>query len=543
MRPSVLTSLVASGILASLATFAPACSSNGLEDTDDSAIFGGQASGTEDDNVVLLVRDGKPLCTATLIAPGVLVTAQHCVGQAQSGQMVHAFEPAEITVRIGSKPGAKAAAVATKIYTPRLASAQSSPDAATPPPASGGAGDRASTEDARALTSMDVAAILVQSLDPSFDHIRPRKIRDRAIAEADAVTVVGWNATGSDVRLAGLERQKRSDVDVLADPTEQTSVSAPSDESITTTNKAREFVTESVACQGDDGAPAFDSTGNLAGVVAAVVGPCAAGSLSVFTDLGSQRSFLQGVLADVAKLACSADAKCGRAGTICDTSTFTCGEGCRLGSVTCGAGASCGSPSDTAGVAGVCRAGTTSANADGGVDPIDPEDEDAGPPFASEDGGSTSPGGPTAGCHDSTCGGSTSAPKICDAKTQACVAGCRVGASPSMCGPGSSCKAGAADPTAGTCVASNVSPPPTPTLAPPGRPTEEAEGQAGSGLSPSDDDGDGGAKKKKKKNAAQNGAGCAVTPGLTQAAARGNLVWLGIGAIVAFGRRRSQKKA
>lgn len=525
MRSSILAPLFALGLLSSLGGLTQACSANETEEEIEDALVKGEASGAADDNVVLLVRNGKAICTATLVAPGLLVTAQHCVGQHQSGKMTKTFDPAEITVRLGATPGEKAAAVATKIYTPRLAT---TPPTTTPPP---------TATDERSLASMDLAVILVQSLDTNFDKLRPRRMRDKAIAEADSVSVVGWNATGADVKLANLKRLKRTNVDVLADATQQTSVSAPSDATISTSNKVREFVTEAVACQGDDGAPAFDKDGNLAGIVAAVVGPCAAGSLSTFTDVGAHRSFIQGVITDIAKLGCSSDAKCAAAsaGTYCDTATFTCGQGCRVGSATCASGTVCAAPSETAGVVGACRTGTAttaeydagpSGSFDAGVEPtpIPTPSGDAGTATSNE------------GCKDATCGGTTTSPKVCDAKTQACVAGCRVGASPSMCGASADCKASATDPTIGTCAAASVTAPAAPTLSPPARPTEAASGQAGSGLSPSDDNGDGGAKKK-TKNAAKETGGCAVSPGMTSDAARGSMLWLGLGAVIALAAR------
>lgn len=536
MRLGLLASVLALG---GLGAFAIACSANEVEDdSSDDAIVGGQASGAEDDNVVLLVKDGKALCTATLVAQNVLVTAQHCVGKEQNGKIVDTFDPHTITVRIGGKPGAAAAAVATKIWTPRAAT-NTTPAAGQTTPGQTGQGGTPSptptaTDTVRSLASMDIAAILVQSLDPAFDKLKPRRVRDRAVVETETVNVVGWNANGASMPLAQLQRMKRANVDVLADPTQQRAVSAPSTDGIAVTNKAREFVTEAVACQGDDGAPAFDAQGALTGVVAAVVGPCAAGSLSVFTDIGSQKTFLQGVMAEIAKLECSSDAKCGGTGKICDTTTFTCQEGCRNRSVICSGGLTCLTPNAAAGVPGSCgsSAGSATVTDDGGA-PIDLP-TDAGAPVSRSDAGAG-----TAGCTDQGCGGTTASPKVCDAKTQACIAGCRVGASPSMCGTGYSCKAGSDSATVGTCVANVVTAPAPPDLTPPARPNEAAQGLAGSGLSPADDNGDGGAKGKAKAKDTKSG-GCSVTPGTTRAAGGGALAWLGLGlAISALRRRRS----
>lgn len=531
MRLGLLASVLALG---GLGAFAIACSSNEVEDdSSDDAIVGGQVSTAADDNVVLLVKDGKALCTATLVAPNVLVTAQHCVGKESNGKIVDTFDPHTITVRIGAKPGAAAAAVATKIWTPRAATT------ATPAAGqdtTGGAGQTggatpAATDTARSLASMDIAAILVQSLDPAFDKLKPRRIRDRAVAETETVNVVGWNANGTTVPLASLQRMTRANVDVLADPTQLKAVSAPSTDGIAVTNKAREFVTEAVACQGDDGAPAFDAQGALAGVVAAVVGPCAAGSLSVFTDIGSQKTFLQGVMGEIAKLACTADAKCGGAGKICNTSTFTCEDGCRNKSVLCSGGLTCLTPNAAAGVPGSCGASTGAPTVldDGGA-PIDLP-TDAGVKTSSGDAGAG-----TAGCTDQSCGGTTTSPKVCDAKTQACAAGCRVGASPSMCGPGYNCKAGADNATVGTCVAAVVTAPAPPDLTPPARPNEVAQGLAGSGLSPADDNGDGGAKGKAKATDKKAG-GCSTSPG-TSGAGAGGFGLLGLGLALSALRRR-----
>ena len=490
-----------------------ACSQAASEDegTEDELV-GGEASGAEDDNVLLLVKDGKPLCTATLVAPNVLVTAHHCLGIARNGRVATTFQPGEITVRLGGTPGEKAAAVVTKIWRPQVtepAAAGTTGGAATGgaagTPGTTGTGttptEPAATEGTR-MESADIAAVLVQPLDPAFDRLRPRRVRDRSISETETVRVVGWNANGPDGRIASLKRMKRSGVDVLADATQKTRVESPSDSAITVTNKAREFVTEAVACQGDDGAPAFDDQGNLVGLVAAVAGPCAAGSLSVFTDVVAQRSFITGVIAEMQRLECSTDAKCATAGRICDVATFKCADGCRTGSVTCATGQRCAAPSETAGVPGVCSTGsptTSSAGGDAGtvVTPIG-------------DGGASTPA--AASCTAQSCGGTTSAPKVCNAAKKECVAGCRVGASPGMCATGFDCKASAEDPTIGSCQAKAITAPAAPQLSPPARASEPAgSGGVSTGEdAPTSSAGADAGAKAKKKAAAKDEGGCTV---------------------------------
>src|SRR5690242_13830463 len=80
----------AAAVLSSIAAIVPGCASEAPSITGNERvgqaiqpIIRGTASGTEHDAVVVLttVRDGQRfrLCSATMVAPNLLITARHCV--------------------------------------------------------------------------------------------------------------------------------------------------------------------------------------------------------------------------------------------------------------------------------------------------------------------------------------------------------------------------------------------------------------------------------------------------------------------------------
>lgn len=394
---------------------------------DEAAIIGGNASGPEDDATVLLLEGGHAFCTATLIAPNVLLTALHCVAES-IGDKVGAPRQAEsIVVHVGSKRSTQSptiAAVGVKVILP----AEATPGSP--------------------IESRDIALLVVQSTDSAFDRLKPRKPRSAPVATGAKLTAVGWGHADQAAKAAGaelpLQRMRRSGVEVLSGSGTTTFVSSEvAGVEFGRANKRSELTMSSATCNGDSGGPAFDDEGAVAGVTALGVSvrghDCSEGSLSVYTDVSAFAPFIASGLVEANRFECLNDSAClnGGAGKICDTKTHACVEGCRIAGAACAGSIKCTAPSDVRGVVGACGAATPPVEP---ITPVDPLDPYAPPP----------PVVPTPQClKDSDCGGSALSPSVCAARV--CAPGCRVNAPGHPCGSGRVCAASPADPGVGSC--------------------------------------------------------------------------------------------
>ena len=67
------------------------------------AIIAGRESGIDQDAVVLLyLANRNQTCTGTMVAPNLLVTARHCVGEANDDGVVTDYAPADLRVFVGA---------------------------------------------------------------------------------------------------------------------------------------------------------------------------------------------------------------------------------------------------------------------------------------------------------------------------------------------------------------------------------------------------------------------------------------------------------
>jgi hypothetical protein len=67
------------------------------------AIIAGRESGADQDAVVLLYLTARnQTCTGTMVAPNLLVTARHCVGEAGDDGVVTDYSPGELAVFTGA---------------------------------------------------------------------------------------------------------------------------------------------------------------------------------------------------------------------------------------------------------------------------------------------------------------------------------------------------------------------------------------------------------------------------------------------------------
>lgn len=502
---SFLRTLTPVALLALCTASVVACSQSAESDVEDdgSEIINGEASGAEDDAVVALYRRGKPHCGATVVAENILVTALHCVSEIDtSGRMPmlgDRLKPSELSIRMGARPGPTSAASVSRIIVEDPLRMDSTP---TP------------------MSSNDIAILYVQPQNPAFSKIKPRKLATQPLQRGDTVTVVGYGGESEEDRLAGRtaqNREKREGVEILAAAGQKATIRAELDDGrmIGWSNKPREFTTATVACGGDSGGPAFDSAGNLVGIVSAVIGECVEGSLSIFTDIAAHGEFLRKAVQDVRTIGCLRDDQCGSttSGRICDVKTNRCMIGCRIGGNACESGKTCSAQGTTNGVIGICRGSSLA------TDESDPG-YDNGPYAPPSLPGITCPGNPlcptgaptTRECRqDSECKGvNGSKPRTCDVPMGRCLDGCRV-ATAGMCATGQACVAYQEDPLIGLCSIAQVPTPPVgqPAASPPVVQPEAIPQSTTPDVTIGSSDSDAGAKKKKNK-AKADGGGCSV---------------------------------
>lgn len=213
-------------------------------------IVGGIASGTEQDAVVVLARfeNGARvgLCTATLVAANLVVTARHCVSQTDaSAACASSGEPVVGALLHGDRPPASLAVFAV---TGGVA-----PDTTTDAAASA-RGKTLVVDSATTICNHDVAYVI---LDRSLTApIAP--VRLAPPAPADMLTAVGFGITEAGWLPAS--RMQRSDLALVgAGP-----MAFPDDARYGVGDA--EFLVGESACAGDSGSPALASSGAIVGV-------------------------------------------------------------------------------------------------------------------------------------------------------------------------------------------------------------------------------------------------------------------------------------
>ena len=211
----------------------------------------GVADRNRDPAVVAIDIAGEALCTGSLIAPNVVLTARHCVSEtteqvacpARSPQIQGNRAPSTLTILGGDDAeSARELAKGKAIVTP-------------------------SSDE---LCNEDIALI---QLDRDVTSITPLSVRSGDVTEGEHLRLVGFGKSG-DESGAG-QKLLRTNVPVV---------------SVT----AHEFETGEATCNGDSGGPAIDETsGEIVGVVSRG-GPTCEGpdTRNIFTRAGAFASLI-----------------------------------------------------------------------------------------------------------------------------------------------------------------------------------------------------------------------------------------------------------
>jgi hypothetical protein len=204
------------------------------EDVAYEAIIRGKASTAAQDAVVMIRIGEQALCTGTLVAPNLVLTARHCVSETEEGL---ACSPAGTALQ-GGGVGADFPASSLAIYGGR----KNVEEVAR--------GKRIFHDDSHNLCDHDLALVLLDR-DVEGLPVAPLRLIDHTRV-GEKVSAVGWGLTQKGV--LPTTRMQRANVPVL-------------DVGPSATAAPHEMAVGEAICSGDSGGPALSAAGAVIGVV------------------------------------------------------------------------------------------------------------------------------------------------------------------------------------------------------------------------------------------------------------------------------------
>jgi hypothetical protein len=216
-------------------------------------IIGGTVSGTEHDEVVVLTtfRDGarRFLCSATLVAPNLLLTARHCVTDFAAGSAACTAEGTPMT-GAGVKADRDPKSLVLFVGSNGVA-----PDSANEANSAARGSQLVVDTSTNTQCNHDIAFVV---LDKPITTAPVATIRLEALSAGEKVAAVGWGVDETGRLTAS--REIRQDLPLLG--------VGPGiyPENPTYGFGRNEFMVGESACAGDSGGPALSKTGAVVGV-------------------------------------------------------------------------------------------------------------------------------------------------------------------------------------------------------------------------------------------------------------------------------------
>jgi hypothetical protein len=216
-----------------------------------SAVIAGKDSDSSQDAVVFLVHEDPAsprvgMCTGTLVAPNLVLTARHCVADADEAADCAANGSAVTGGAIRGNHEPRTLLVYTGKNRPPFASQRI--------PAPAGVGATIVDDGAKNLCNHDLALLVLK--EPIADMPIASLRLDGDVAKGETFTAVGWGITSTSTKPP--VRQQRAGVRVVA---------VGPDPSAVLPVPPNQFEAGEVICLGDSGGPAFASSGAILGVV------------------------------------------------------------------------------------------------------------------------------------------------------------------------------------------------------------------------------------------------------------------------------------